>query len=70
MQIFHAILFNIRNYSPEGINIQQRKAEDKDEQNRANFDQNTSLSYKNSATTYLTTTPSKSFYIIFVDIFF
>ena len=26
-QIFHAILFNIRNYSPELINIQRRKVE-------------------------------------------
>ena len=26
-QIFHAVLFNIRNYSPEVINIQQRKLE-------------------------------------------
>ena len=26
-QIFHAVLFNIRNYSPEVINIQRRKAE-------------------------------------------
>ena len=26
-QIFHAFLFNIRNYSPEVINIQRRKAE-------------------------------------------
>ena len=26
-QIFHAFLFNIRNYSPEIINIQRRKAE-------------------------------------------
>ena len=26
-QIFHAILFNIRNYSPKVINIQQREAE-------------------------------------------
>ena len=26
-QIFHALLFNIRNYSPEVINIKQRKAE-------------------------------------------
>ena len=26
-QIFHAFLFNIRNYSPEVSNIQQRKAE-------------------------------------------
>ena len=26
-QIFHALLFNIRNYSPEVINIQQREAE-------------------------------------------
>ena len=26
-QIFHALLFNIRNYSPEIINIQRRKAE-------------------------------------------
>ena len=25
-QIFHAVLFNIRNYSPEVINIQRRKA--------------------------------------------
>ena len=27
MQIFQAFLFNIRNYSPEVINIQRRKAE-------------------------------------------
>ena len=27
MQIFHAVLFNIRNYSPEEINIQRREAE-------------------------------------------
>ena len=27
MQIFHAFLFNIRKYSPEVINIQQREAE-------------------------------------------
>ena len=26
-QIFHTFLFNIRNYSPEVINIQQREAE-------------------------------------------
>ena len=26
-QIFHAVLFNIRNYSPEEINIQRREAE-------------------------------------------
>ena len=26
-QIFHAFLFNIRNYSPEVINIQRREAE-------------------------------------------
>ena len=26
-QIFHAILFNIRNYSPEVSNIQRREAE-------------------------------------------
>ena len=26
-QIFHAFLFNIRNYSPQVINIQQRKVE-------------------------------------------
>ena len=26
-QIFHAFLFNIRNYSPEVINIQRRDAE-------------------------------------------
>ena len=26
-QIFHALLFNIRNYSPEVINIQRRQAE-------------------------------------------
>ena len=26
-QIFHAFLFNIRNYSPEVINIQRRKTE-------------------------------------------
>ena len=26
-QIFHAFLFNIRNYSPEVINIQRHKAE-------------------------------------------
>ena len=26
-QIFHAFLFNIRNYSPEVINIQRRKVE-------------------------------------------
>ena len=26
-QIFHAFLFNIRNYSPELVNIQLRKAE-------------------------------------------
>ena len=26
-QIIHAILFNIRNYSPEVINIQRREAE-------------------------------------------
>ena len=26
-QVFHAFLFNIRNYSPEVINIQRRKAE-------------------------------------------
>ena len=29
-QIFHALLFNIRNYSPEVINIQRREGEDKD----------------------------------------
>ena len=26
-QIFHGFLFNIRNYSPQGMNIQRRKAE-------------------------------------------
>ena len=26
-QVFHAFLFNIRNYSPEVINIQRREAE-------------------------------------------
>ena len=26
-QIFHAVLFNIKNYSPEVINIQRREAE-------------------------------------------
>ena len=26
-QIFHAFLFNVRNYSPEVINIQRREAE-------------------------------------------
>ena len=42
--------------------------EDKDR--TANFGQNTSFFfYKIWTTTYLTTTPSKSFYIIFVDIF-
>ena len=44
--------------------------EDKGEQNTANFGQNTSLFCKNWTTTYLTATPSKPFYIIFVDIFF
>ena len=34
-----------------------------------NFGQNTSSFRKNSTTIYLTTTPSKSFCIIFVDIF-
>ena len=38
-------------------------------QNTTNFGQNTGLFRKNWTTTYLTTTPSKSFYIIFVDIF-
>ena len=81
-QIFQAFLFNIRNYSPEVINIQRRKTElnitlptvnnfdikqkkgmeylfyympptpnniwqDKDQQNSANFGQNTSFFCKN-----------------------
>ena len=38
-------------------------------QNTAHFGQNTSFFRKNWTTPYLSTTPSKSFYIIFVDIF-
>ena len=103
-QIFHAFLFNIRNYSPEVINIQRREAELNIILPRVNnFDikqkkarnicfiichqhQTTSgkikttkqqisvkrqvFFRKNCTTTYLTTTPSKSFYIVFLDIFF
>ena len=43
--------------------------EDKGQQNTANFGQNAILFCKNWTTTYLTTTPSKSFYITFVDFF-
>ena len=42
---------------------------DKDQRNTANFGQNTCFFHKNWTTTYLTTTPNKSFYIILVDIF-
>ena len=44
--------------------------EDKDKQNTASSGQNTSFFCKNWTRKYSTTTPSKSFYIIFVDIFF
>ena len=43
---------------------------DKGLQNTANFGQNTSFFCKNWTKTYLTTTHSKTFNIIFVDIFF
>ena len=58
-QIIHAFLFNIRNYSPEVINIQRRAVI-----------QNISYFCKNWRTTWNLTTTSKSFYIIFVDNFF
>ena len=58
-QIIHAFLFNIRNYSPEVINIQRRAVI-----------QNISYFCKNWTTTWNLTTTSKSFYIIFVDNFF
>ena len=103
-QMFHAFMFNIRNYSPEVINIQRREVylniilprlinfdikhkkkawnfvllghqqqtrSGKIKANKTvNFGHNTSFLCKNWTTTYLTTTPSKSFYFTFVDIFF
>ena len=104
-QIFHAFLFNIRNYSPEVNNIQWLKVELNIILLKVNnFDIKQKMSWnicfiichqhqkrfgklkasktqhisvktqvlfrKDWTTTYLTTTPSKSFYIIFVDIFF
>ena len=104
-QIFHAFLFNIRNYSPEVINIQRGEVElniilpgvnnfnikqkkhgiyvllyatnTKQDLERYRltkhskvWSKHTSCFPKNWTTTYLTTFPSKSFYIIFVDIFF
>ena len=44
--------------------------QDKGQQNTANFGQNLSFFRKNVTRTYLTTTPSKPFYIIFDNIFF
>ena len=58
-QIFHAFLFNIKNYSHEVINIQRREADLNIILPRVNFGQNTSFFCKNCTTTYLTTTPSK-----------
>ena len=101
-QIFHAILFDIRNYSPEVINIQRREADlniilprvnnfdinqkkawnicfitchkhqTRSGKTKANKTQQISVRtqvFFVKTTAYLTTTRSKSSYIIFVDIF-
>ena len=103
-QIFHAFLFNIRNYPPEVINIQWRKAklnfilssvnnfhikqkktwnicfiicyQYQTRSGKMKADKTQQILVKTHSffikteLTYLTATPSKSFYIIFVDIFF
>ena len=105
-QIFQAFLFNIRNYSPEVINIQRREAElnmilprmnnfnikqksawntcfilwhqDQTRSRKIKANKPQQISVKTQVLVVktelhvktVTTTTSKSFYIIFVDIFF